>query len=250
MTRITRTVGRDGMVELPVLGRIPVAGVTPDRARQAVVQACYKEGVGRAPLVQVTLQKPRQHHVTVTGAVQRPGVYSLSRQESDLVSALAMAGGLANDAGTKIVIQSRPPDRDGDSVNGPVALAGAAGDLSAIAALDGSGERREIHLNAPGGGSLAREELRDGDVVLVERHEPASVVVTGMVNQPGRYPLPVGQEYRILDAIADAHGVSIFPSNREQFLTAELLDALQVPAPVEFIAAFEMEYSGLQSCAA
>ena len=71
MTRIQTTVATDGTVELPVLGRIPVAGegVTPETSRQAVVQACYREGVSQKPLVQVSLQKPRQNRIIVNGAV-------------------------------------------------------------------------------------------------------------------------------------------------------------------------------------
>src|ERR1700685_3862357 len=39
MTRIKTTVAADGTIELPILGRIPVAGVSSEAAHQAVVQA-------------------------------------------------------------------------------------------------------------------------------------------------------------------------------------------------------------------
>ena len=45
-------------------------------------------------------------------------------------------------------------------------------------------------------------------MVTVERRDPPNIVVTGMVHKPGRYDLPIGQEFRILDAVASAHGVS------------------------------------------
>ncbi len=41
-----------------------------------------------------------------------------------------------------------------------------------------------------------------------EHRDPLGVVVTGMVHQPGRYPYPVGNEFRVLDAIASAQGTS------------------------------------------
>jgi putative nucleotidyltransferase with HDIG domain len=63
-------------------------------------------------------------------------------------------------------------------------------------------------------------------------------------------PLPLGAVVKTASLLADAHGLSIFHANPERVLTAEVLEALEVPAPVEFIATFEMEYSGLQSCAA
>jgi polysaccharide export outer membrane protein len=212
MTRIRTTVAGDGTIELPVLGRIPVAGVTSEKSHQAVVQACYREGVSQPPLVQVSLQKPRQHRIVVDGAVNHPGIYTLPRQSSDLVSALAAAGGLSRDAGAKIVIQSRssatgedPPgadivrtNRQADEMDGP----------PLTKASEAVGNRREIHLSPASKAKLAAEHLQDGDVVTVERCDPPSVVVTGMVNRPGRYPLPIGDEFRILDAVATAHGVS------------------------------------------
>ena len=208
----TRTVAADGTVELPVLGRIPVAGVTSDASHQAVVQACYREGVTEKPLVQVSLEKPRQHRVIINGAVSRPGVYTLSRESSDLVSALAAAGGLSREAGDKIVIQSRHTLAPATSAASGVVTTGGWSEES-----DATGEpkefnlpadRREIPLAATGRTKLAAAELFDGDVVTVERRDPPSIVVTGMVNRPGRFDLPIGQEFRILDAVATAHGVS------------------------------------------
>jgi polysaccharide biosynthesis/export protein len=215
-TRIHTTVAADGTVELPVLGRIPVVGVTPDASHQAVVQACYREGVAEKPLVQVTLEKPKQYHVIINGAVSRPGVYTLSRENSDLVSALATAGGLSREAGEKIVIESRHvPPQTAQSGTGPqsgtgVVPAGGWSDDANAAPRESNfpADRREIPLTANGTTKLASAELHDGDVVTVERRDPPSIVVTGIVNRPSRIELPVGQELRILDAIAMAHGVS------------------------------------------
>ena len=74
--------------------------------------------------------------------------------------------------------------------------------------FDPPGDRREIRLAPETKTKLASEELKDGDVVTVERRDPPSIVVTGMVQRPGRYDLPIGEEFRILDAVATAHGVS------------------------------------------
>jgi polysaccharide export outer membrane protein len=212
MTRIRTTVAADGTVELPVLGRIPVAGVTPEISHQAVAQACYREGVSQKPLVQVSLQKPRQHRIIVNGAVGHPGVFTLSRQSSDLVSALAAAGGLSRDAGEKIVIQSRRGAKGENAQGAEVVQTGAQADEfeapPLLKGFDSAGDRREIRLAPATKTKLASEELKDGDVVTVERRDPPGIVVTGMVYKPGRYDLPIGEEFRILDAVASAHGVS------------------------------------------
>jgi polysaccharide export outer membrane protein len=212
MARIHTTVAADGTVELPVLGRIPVAGVTPDASHQAVVQACYREGVPGKPLVQVSLEKPREHRVIINGAVSRPGVYSLSREHSDLVSALGAAGGLSKEAGEKIVIQSRHIPAPGSVARSEIVKTGGWSDEANATGepreFNFPADRHEILLTSTDRSKLASAELHDGDVVTVERRDPPSVVVTGIVNKPGRYEFPIGQEFRILDAIATAHGVS------------------------------------------
>ncbi len=210
LMRLRTTVGRDGTVELPRLGKIPVAGVTTDFSKAAVVQACHQQGVAETPLVQVSLVQPRQHHVTVTGAVQHPGLYSLPRQSSNVVAALAAAGGLSRDAGTTISIHSRrSPDVPAAAVE--VTAGFAAGDAAQPALLNQpnapSSENREIHL-AAGSPDLVQQELADGDVVSVERHDPPGVVVTGMVHKPCRYDFPIGTDFRVLDAIAKAEGAT------------------------------------------
>ncbi|HXY35181.1 MAG TPA: SLBB domain-containing protein [Planctomycetaceae bacterium] len=238
ITRIRTTVGRDGTVELPLLGKIPVVGTTDESAKAAVRQACHQQGVAQPPLVQVSLVQPRQHRITVTGAVQKPGVYTLPRQSSNLVSALAAAGGLSREAGTTITIHSRKvsdgsaapaeltagiaPPANGSTVptQAPAPLPGspaapAAAPLPANSVQpallnQGAGlppDHREIHL-VDGPSELAQQELADGDVVSVERREPPTIVVTGMVQKPGRYELPVAGDFRLLDAIATAHGAT------------------------------------------
>ena len=212
MTRIHTTVAADGTVQIPVLGRIPVAGVTPDASHQAVVQACYREGVSGKPLVQVSLEKPREHRVIISGAVVRPGVYTLSRENSDLVSALAAAGGLSKEAGEKIVIQSRHAQAAGVSAKSDIVQTSGWSDEANASPgpkeFNVPAERREILLTSNDRTKLAAAELHDGDVVTIERRDPPSIVVTGIVARPGRYEFPLGQEFRILDAVAMAHGVS------------------------------------------
>jgi polysaccharide biosynthesis/export protein len=212
VTRIKTTIADDGTVELPTLGRIAIAGTTCEGARQAVVQACHRDAFQQATVVQVSLQHARQHQITVTGAVQRPGIYTLPRQQSDLVSALAAAGGVCNDAGSKITIQSRgTANVGGQPIAGSAPIEPASGQVEPALLNQHPGAasaRREIQLTSGTAGELAQEELRDGDVVVVERRSPPAVLVTGMVLKPGRYELPVGVEYRVLDAITSAQGVS------------------------------------------
>jgi putative nucleotidyltransferase with HDIG domain len=67
---------------------------------------------------------------------------------------------------------------------------------------------------------------------------------------PYEQPLNLGAAVKTASLLADANGVSMFDSSEDASLTAELLDSLQIPAPVDFLAKFRMEYNGLQASAA
>jgi len=63
-------------------------------------------------------------------------------------------------------------------------------------------------------------------------------------------PQKLGTVVKTASLLADSNGISIFDSGDENNLTADLLDALEIQAPVEFLATFKTEYNGLQACAA
>ena len=211
MTKITATVGDDGMVSLPLIGRVPIDGQPLESAGEAVVQACHETGVKRPPFVQVTMQQPRQNRITVLGAVDRPGACSVARDNCDLVTVLAAAGGLSREAGEKIVIRRDP--RSKHKAARPIPSTSA--EVQQASATDARAKdethwplelHQELDLTMPAD-QLPAVDLRDGDVIVVERRDPPSVLVTGMVRRPGRYLFPIGQDYRLLDAIAEAGGV-------------------------------------------
>jgi hypothetical protein len=63
-------------------------------------------------------------------------------------------------------------------------------------------------------------------------------------------PLNLGAAVKTASLLANANGISIFDTGEDDNLTADLLDALEIPAPQDFLAAFKLEYTGLQACAA
>lgn len=71
----------DGTVNLPRIPALTVAGLNLDQARSAIENA-YK-AVLRRPLVYVDLVGTRPLRVSVTGEVQRPGLYSLGMGENN-----------------------------------------------------------------------------------------------------------------------------------------------------------------------
>ena len=87
----------DGTLNLPRIGALRVWGLTLDQARREITNAYAR--VLRDPIVYLDLVGTRPLRVTVTGEVQRPGLYSLGLNQS---------GQLANsDGGESQVIQSQ-----------------------------------------------------------------------------------------------------------------------------------------------
>lgn len=215
--RTRAIVADDGTVEIPLAGRVSV--VAPRREQSPILLASADTETTSTPEVQVSLIKERQVSITISGAVEKPGVYALPRSSCDLVSALASAGGMSRDAGLNLTIQSRPAepvqqasgrgktsDTDGIVVVRPDSQTPDTQSASRQKKLESS--HRDIDLSTASQTDLAAIQLKDGDVIVVERHEPPAVIVQGLVRKVGRYEFPVGEEFRILDAIACAEGMS------------------------------------------
>ena len=207
VTKIPVRVGDDGMAFLPELGQVQVAGLSTVEAAQAISSACIQRGLFRQPQVTVTVQQRRLNRITVVGAVKQPGVHELPRSASYLLAALVAAGGLAEDAGSKVEI--RYPA-------GPSAL--ASQDFAGSSAIQLVSHQE----NTPGRGIAyvclnladavsqggAIQYLADGTTIMVERRRPRPLQVIGLVKKPGEYEVPVGRELRLLNAIARAEGIS------------------------------------------
>jgi HD-like signal output (HDOD) protein len=65
-----------------------------------------------------------------------------------------------------------------------------------------------------------------------------------------RAPFSLGAVVKTASLLADAEGFRIFPSNQPDTSMLDLLTALEITNPREFMDAFELDFSGLQACAA
>ncbi len=93
----------DGSINLPMLGKIHVAGISISQAEQ-VVQKKADEFVNDA-IVKVKLLNFK---ITVTGEVRNPGVYYNYNNSITVIEALAMANGNTDYASIKNVMVVRP----------------------------------------------------------------------------------------------------------------------------------------------
>ena len=83
----------DGTINLPRLGTVMVWGLTLEEARQKITNG-YKQ-ILRRPIVYLDLARQRPIRVTVTGEVERPGIYTLqvNASKSDIDQGLGSGGG-------------------------------------------------------------------------------------------------------------------------------------------------------------
>ena len=93
VTELKRTVrvNSTGLVSLPLIGTIKVAGLTAQEA-EAAIAARYAEKYLQDPQISVFIKEFTSQRVTIEGAVARPGIYPLTGQIT-LLRAMALAGG-------------------------------------------------------------------------------------------------------------------------------------------------------------
>ena len=101
-------VGPDGNINLPMVGKVHVSGVSV-RDAEADLTNRYKKYF-KEPEITVTVTDYRSQPVTVVGAVNAPGVVQL-RGPTRLMRVLSQAGGLKPEAGDKVVITRKLPDQ-------------------------------------------------------------------------------------------------------------------------------------------
>lgn len=163
----------DGTVDYPLIGRVNVAGKTPDDAAGAISQKLRR--YVRNPAVNVLIVQLAQPDVLVLGDVKTPGKYQL-RSDAKLSDAIAAAGGLVNTNGDF-------PD---------ARVADASGDVTTVS-LQGLLQRGNTSLDVA---------LGEGSVVYVPGPVAFTVHVAGAVDHPGEVQLNEGDHLSV--AIAKA----------------------------------------------
>ena len=199
-------VGDDGLVLIPDIGALRLAGLELADAEAAVSAACIQRGLYLQPHVVVTMKHQRRNRITVVGAVEEPGIVELPRGQSYLLDAVVAAGGLSDDAGANVDI------RTPGAVNGLIAAEPAAmgpdGVVTASAQGVAAGSQRSQRINIVDSvmSGASGQYLNDNAVVVVEQQELAPVQVIGLVKSPGEFDYPVERPLNVLGALALAGG--------------------------------------------
>jgi len=156
----------DGTASFPRIGSVPVAGLTLDQARKRIGEA-YGRFL-RRPSVSLDLVYARPMRITVTGEVQRPGLYSLDRSGSFQLESAGATGGSSQP--TTIQASGWPTLVEAIQKAGGIT---ARGDLRAVVLKRqvGLGPQRELRVNfweaLRDGQQIENPILFDGDVVMV-----------------------------------------------------------------------------------
>lgn len=154
-------VEREGRIRYPLLGEVPVGGLTTGEAGQAIATG-LAAGFIVDPQVSVAVVEYRTKKVNVIGKVSRPGVYEF-RGRVTLLELISRAGGLAHDAGDEATVNRR-------ATAGSVRAGKLLVDLRALIAEGRA--NRDV-------------ELLDGDSVYVS--ETGTYSISGEVRRPGSF---------------------------------------------------------------
>lgn len=104
-------VAPDGTVTLPLVGVVSLGGLSTRQAGERL-RALYANNLIRDPQIAVSVREYHSEPVAVLGAVARPGIYQL-RGRRRWSEVLALAGGLAPEAGSEItIVRPRPGGAD------------------------------------------------------------------------------------------------------------------------------------------
>jgi len=191
----------DGTLNLPLIGTVPVQGMTLKQASEAIGNR-YREFV-RRPIVTVLLLEARPIIIAVAGEVNRPGSYTINPDAPTptLTKLLQEAGGITRAADIRNIQVRRPR-----AIN--------------------SGEPQVIQINLwqlLREGDLSQDMiLRDGDSIFIPTSDtvsisdatqlasasfvadqkPIKVAIVGEVRRPGPYTLTPTEEERITTVTA------------------------------------------------
>jgi polysaccharide biosynthesis/export protein len=198
----------NGEVNLPLIGRVRLGGLSVPQAEAALTKAAEKYYID--PDIAVSVAEFRSEPVSIIGAVGAPGVHE-ARGRKTLLEMLSLAGGARPDAGPVVKITRQKQ-------YGPIPLPGArdTGDNTAVAEIDLKSllEARDPSENIV---------VRPNDVISIPRAE--MVYVVGNVKRAGGIPLGGRSTISALEALSLAEGLDfraapghariLRPSNRK-----------------------------------
>ena len=172
----------DGTLPVGLVGKVPVAGLSPSAAAQRIEAALRDGNFLVNPQVTLTVTQSRSQRATVLGEVARPGRFTID-STTTVFDLLAQAGGTTQNSSDTVYLIRK--DASGNTTRTAIALKGLSG-------------------------GQAPPQLRSGDSVYVPRAEQFSIM--GEVKTPNSYRLEPGMT--VMEAVARAGGITDKGSTR------------------------------------
>lgn len=171
-------VSETGTISYPLIGSVPVAGLTLSGAERKITQMLKDGGFVLNPQVNILLTLAVGNQVAVLGEVNKPGRYPIEGA-GNMTGVLAEAGGISA-TGADIVIVS--------------------------GTRNGKPFRREVDVVklSQGGNPADDIELKGGDTLFVNR--APMFYIYGQVQHPGSFRMEKGMT--VMQGLADGGGVT------------------------------------------
>jgi polysaccharide export outer membrane protein len=189
----TVRVAEDGMIALPLIGRVQAAGLTAEQLRHELAEK-WGEDYLQNPQVTVFVTEFKAKPVSVIGAVEKPGLYPLSGQRT-LIEMLSTAGGFGkkatSPAGRTVLVTRKSGFKDLKPAEGMHVR---------------SPDQIEIDLNRLlyTKDEALNIEIKPLDIISVSKADV--VYVSGAVKRPGGFVLEDRPTMTVLQAITMAEG--------------------------------------------
>jgi polysaccharide export outer membrane protein len=169
-------VNETGYISLPLMpSKVKAGGLTTFQLQDKLAELLQTNGLVSTPQVSVSVKEQHSQPITVIGSVKNPMVIQALRKTT-LLQALSQAGGIANDAGTTVIVTRPAPDASPSADPGDAAAPSAHQTFTInLSDILESGDSR---FNIP---------LLGGDVVSVPR--AGIIYVVGAVARPGGFLL-------------------------------------------------------------
>jgi polysaccharide export outer membrane protein len=179
---IERRVSDEGAINLPLIGDVPVAGLTDGELADRLKALLESRYVQRAS-VSVFIKEFRSRPITVMGAVRNPGNLAFSGRWT-LLEAISAAGGLTENRGEMIYVLRRADNGLSDQI--------------AIRVDD-------LIVNADPDANIP---IFSNDLINVPARVEVTVFCLGQVRNPGAVSFQSTQRITVLSAIARAGGLT------------------------------------------
>ena len=246
-------VDRRGNIDMPVVGKLQAAGLTPDQLENAIKLRLTRV-LRNPPDVSISVMEVHSQGVSVLGAVTTPGVHQL-QGEKTLFEVLSLAGGLRPDAGYTVLITRQIEW-------GPIPLPTATLDSSGRYSVASVSVKSIMAASNP----AENIHIKPNDVISVPRAD--IIYVIGAVKKAGGYALnengtrsalqilslaegldkaAAGDRARIMRAVQNSDNRDEIPIDLKKILAGKSPDVQLKPDDILFVPTSGAKTAGLRT---